>query len=636
MSSETTPQSFSSPIAQCIFNYKDEAEQARRNRYLQNRENFEVYHLRQDYSHKKRGQSKEFLAKQAIAVEQLCAFLQQGLMDFGEWFRIDRSPGVDPTKTKILPQTIQHLLNRHLEHNNFDSFFQDELKLGLLGALMIAKVGGDYLTESEFEARPEMTDLGDTRTSLVRKDKKTWRLKLSLVRQEDYFPDPTGDGLYEVQRIEMDWHKLVELAKASPGDFDMAAVMQEQNSGDTDLQDAKKSRETGQNTANSGYRRRVTIYECWGTLLDRHTGKVLMENCVSAIDAQGNVIRPPKKNPFWHGTSPFVVSPIIRVPLSVWHKALMDAPTRHNIAENELYNLILDAAMMEVHGIKQLHANWLENANQVSDGIPPGTTLLVNNSCPPGMKVLERVDTSAVTPEAINILQLVDREFQQAALSNDTRLGSMPQRAVKATEVVASNQSLTGIMNGIAKIIEGQGVAPLLEKAWLTCVQHMNDLNSDEVKDLVGADQARLLQTMPPEELFAQTARGHKYKVFGLSATLNKIQDFRKIQALLQSIGASPQMMQEFLRKYSITKLMAEIIKSLDIDDEKLIADPEELKARAQEQAMQMQMQMMQNTQRGEGSNPQSQIPQASASSLETNPMHGARAMNNIGMTTPG
>lgn len=632
MSSESTPMIDGlDPVAQCIWSYRDEAEIARRNRYLANRQNFEAYHLRQDYSHKKRGQSKEFLAKQSIAVEQLCSFLQQGLMDLGDWFRVDLEPGVDAEKQKISPKTIEKLLLRQLDKNDFPTFFSDELKLGLLGSLMIVKVGGKYTTKSKFEARADETGEGGRKRNLVRKDKQVWQLDLNLIRQEDYYPDPTARKLYEVQRIELDWYELEKIAKENPGDFDMDAIQNITNFTD-DLQKAKKSRETGQNVTESQYRRVITIYECWGTLIERGTGKIIMENCVSAIDAQGNVIRPPKKNPYWHNSSPYVVSPIIRVPLSVWHKALMDAPTKHNLAMNELYNLLVDAAMMEVHGIKQIRPAWLENSNQVSDGISPGTTILVNSSCPPGMKVLERVDTSALTPQSMNMINFMNREFSESGLSNDTRMGSLPQRQVKATEIVASNQATQGVMNGIVKTIESKAVSPLLDKAWLTMAQHMNDLDSDEVKAIVGAQQAVFVSNMTPEEIFAETVLGHIYKVFGLSTTLNKIQDFRKIQALLQTIS-NPDMMAEFKKKYSFPKLLGEIIKSLDIDDEKLKASPTELQQHQQEAAQQLAIQQQQ----AGGGQPQGQNP-ASQMTQNTSPSEGmqqVRNMNNIGMTTP-
>jgi hypothetical protein len=96
-------------------------------------------------------------------------------------------------------------------------------------------------------------------------------------------------------------------------------------------------------------------------------------------------------------------------------------------------------------------------------------------------------------------------------------------------------------------------------------------------------------------------------------------------------------MMQEFLRVYSMTKLISEIIKSLDIDPEKLLTTPQEQEARAKENALAaaQQAQAQGNTQGGQGTNPQSQIPQASASSAEVNPVAQVRGAGNIGMTHP-
>lgn len=638
---------FDDPVAQCIWNYKEEAKTARVNRAQKNRENWECYHMRQDWGHKKRGQSKEFLAKQTMAVEQITAFLQQGLMDTGEWFRVTAAPGVQ--NPKILPDEIKELVYQQISKNDFPYFLSDTLKTGLLASLMIVKVGGKKVKKSVFEARG--ADLsGDKK--LIRKDKQVWQLDLKLVRHEDYFPDPTGKKLYEIQRIELDYWELLEMAEEHPGYFDMEKVRNVQAS-DEEMQKTKKARETDQNIRQSGYRKLVTIYECWGKFIEPNTGKVLHDNSVAVMSEQGDILMPPRENPLWHGGSPFNVSSIIRVPHSVHHKALMDAATRHNLAENELYNLMLDASMGSVFGIRQIKTGYLEDPEQVANGLYPGMTLLVNSSCPPGEKVLERVDTSALSPDAMNLLNITDREFQQSALTNDTRLGSLPQRAVKATEVVASNQSITGVFNGIVKMIEECFLAPLLEKCWLTMAQNMDDLDSDETKALIGEDRALILSQMTAEERFANSALGHQYQVFGLSTTLNKIQDFRKITTLLQSIGGSPQMMQEFMRKYSMTKLLGEIIKSLDIDESKIEADPEEQAQRAQEMQQQQQAAIAQAqaengqtppqgsgqpapTQGGQGTNPQSQIPQASSSSQSDGGIEIPRGVNNIGMTHPG
>ena len=56
---------------------RQEAADAKADRMDQNKSNWEIFHLKQDWSYKRKGQSKEFLPKTAMAVEQIASFLQQ-------------------------------------------------------------------------------------------------------------------------------------------------------------------------------------------------------------------------------------------------------------------------------------------------------------------------------------------------------------------------------------------------------------------------------------------------------------------------------------------------------------------------------------------------------------------------------
>lgn len=613
------------PLFRALLGYHEESKQAKMHRMYSNRDNFDCYHLRQDFSHKKKGQSKEFLAKQQTSVEQITSFLQQGLIDVGEWFRIEEEEGV--TNPLITKQEVQKLLLRQLAKNDFPAFASDMLKLGLLGSLMIVKVGGKTVPKVSFKTK--ITPKNPSAKRVIKKERPVWQLDLSLVRQEDWFPDPTGDGLYEQEAIELDHHILVKLAKKFPQEFDLHAIMSLKPNPE-EMQKVNKRRETDQNTPYSNPRKRIRIIEHWGTICDPDTGEILHENCLARFTPAGEIITAPMPNPNWHGESPYVVSPIIRVPGSVWHRALMDAPTRHNLAINEVYNLMLDSGLSSVFGIRQCREDYLDDPAQISDGVAPGTTLMVNSSCPPGQKALERVDTGTEFTQAGNMFQITDREFQSSSFTNDTRLGNLPQRAVKATEIVASNQSITGVFNGIVKIIEDNCMAKILSKGWMTMAQNMNDLDLDEVKAVIGEARALQLNAISPEDRFAATALGKRYRVFGLSTTLNKIQDFRKISTFLQTVGASPIFVQEFQRKYSVTKLMGEIVKSLDIDEKKIEADPAELQERAREQAI---IQRHEATKAQSEGGDMSQVPGGSNIPDANGP---SKSDLNMGMTSPG
>jgi len=585
-------------IVLLVRNYFDEAYDAKRDRMDLNRLNFDCFHLRSSYFHKVEGQSQEFLGKVNLAVEQISAFIQQGLIDIGDWFRVDTAPGIAPEALTISPEDVRRLTKRQLELVGFNTKVSDALKLGLLGSLMIAKVHGKFVNKPQFIVRDEVDGI-NIKKRLVEKENKVWQLCIDLVRQEDWYPDPTGRGLYEIQRIEMDYYKLLELAKMPGSTYDLEAVKSLQpSSGLLSERERDKHTETAQNTTEGGSKRStIVLDEFWGNIVDPTTGELLYENIVATVADEKTLIQKPTPNPLWHQKSPFVVTPIERVPNSVWHKAVMDAPTRHNMAMNELYNLMVDGAMMGVHGIKQYRPEWLDDPEQISGGIPPGTSLAVTQAMPPGAQVLERVDTSSVPAEALNMYNAMSSEFNQSAFTNDLRLGVLPSRSVKATEVVEASQSITGVFAGLAKNIEVSFIEAVVERSWMTIAQHMNDLHFEDVKAILGP-RADLVQSISPEERFAETVNGLKFRVFGITRTLNKIKEFRKIQGLLQTIGSSEILMQAFSQKFDFNKLLDEVMKSLDINTEKLQLDEAEIAAGPEPQG---------------GPDMQSNIPQAGA-----------------------
>lgn len=598
-----------SNVIKLTINYIRESEQAKRDRMDKNKVNFDTYHLRQDYSHKRPGQSREFIPKQAMAVEQITSFFQQGLIDIDEWFKITPSPGV--VNPMITENEATLLLQNQLNKAGFYSVVGDAIKLGLLGSLMIFKVHGRYKKVPTYRATDKF-DGQKYKKILTRADKKQWELVVDLIRQEDFHIDINagfrGKPLYRAQINYLDMYELYALSEGDHPIYDRAKVETLASQvADEEVQKLAKARETGNNSATINYRNRVKITEVWGDLIDSVTGKMIQENVTWTLANDRVLIQEPTENPFWHGEDPFITAPILRVPFATWHKALMDAPTKLNIAQNELFNLTVDAGMMATHGIKQIRNDWLEDPAQVENGIQPGMTIGANTQCPPGMKVLERVDTSSMSSETMATYNLINSEFMQGALTNDLRMGTMPTRAVKATEVVEASQTITSIFNGVVKNIEEEAIAPVLDKAWRVCLQNMDDISAQETQDLIGQDRALAVGSVSAEERFAQEATGKKFTVFGVSSILGKMQDFRKLTSFMQTVFGTEILTEEFMKKYSPAKLLGEIMRSLNINISRLEIGEEEKAA-----IMAAQMQAAQQTP-GQGAAVQSQTPQASA-----------------------
>jgi len=591
---ETAKVDNSGNIIQISEVYKREAQEARRNREVLNRRNWDVYHMRQDYSHKKPGQSREFLPKQKMAVEQSVQFFQQSFVDVTDWWRAEYAPGRDEQNVLITKDECKKIVDRYLEKMDWLPFVGDMTKTGLLASVMIVKVYGEYTKKPFFVFEEEV--VGEKiKQKIKRGFKKPWEPRLKLIQPENYYVDPSGKGLYEMEELFLDYFEVKALSEGDDPLYDKAAV---EAIGKDYAEDwnykLEHARETNQNIPLVS-RQKVKINEYWGTIVDQQTGDILHENVTWTIANDNFLIAGPSPNPFWHGESPFVACPIIRVPGSVWHTAMMDAPSANNITQNELWNLMVDGAMMSVFGIKQYRPDYAENDSDFSDGIPPGTTITVSSVAPPGSKVLERVDTSSVPQDALAMFQNIQAEFNVSAMTNDLRMGNLPGRAVKATEVVEANQTITSVFGGISKVIEDQCIEPILRKLWLTLLQHISRLDKNEMRDLLGEIRAASVMNLSSEEIFTNMFGGNVFKVFGMSKTLAKMKDYRKVTAFLQTISASPLLVQEFSAKYSMGKLMEEILRSLDVNTERLKMDPQEQMAAQQRMMQAMQMQQMMN-----------------------------------------
>jgi hypothetical protein len=586
-------------IIDWIISCREEADSAKLDRKALNQDNYNMYHLKHDFSHKEEGQSTEVLAKQTMAVEQIKSFFQQALADLGDWWKCEPHFGQTEEGMLIRPHEITKLTNYFLTESNYFTHVGDSIQTALLASLNITKTAGLLTAKPRFVAKQKGKGY-----ALEKIEDKAWKLKHSVIRAENYYPDPSGRGLYEIEEYWPDFFELLAQAE-SDDDFDLAAVKGlSRSDGDIEEQ-ANKSQETGQNTVSGGHRPKPKVTEFWGTILNKE-GEVCYENVQAIVVNDTELILKPRANPLWHQKSPYTASPLIQVANSVWHKALMDAPTKHGRSLNELYNLLVDAAMQQVHAVKQLRKDALDNPASVINGIKYGATLTVNSSLPPGAKVLEPISSVQVPAEVLNIFNIMAQEFNSSALTNDLRAGVMPFRAVKATEVVEASQTITSVFQGMAKNWEARQSMRELELSWMTVAQNWDLIDPNVFKGLFGESRGMELAALKPQQVFAATVGAVNFKVFGISLTLSKANDFRKLTTLLQTVFSNPALTELFMAKYDPALLLGEIMTSLDIDKSKI----------EQPKAVQMTMEAPQEGAPVEGPDMNSQTPQAGAGSL--------------------
>lgn len=549
-----------------VISMRDQAKQVKRNRMDLNRDNYAMYQMEHNFEHKQPGQSREVLSKTRSATESSKSFFQQALADLDDWFRIEASDGTDGSAMPVTPAEMQKLLGYFLKRADYFSHVGASTQSGLLGSLAISRVGGKLICRPKFVAR------GSGKGTRYKKhvyasDEKTWELRFDNIRQEDYYP---GDDLFRIDESIVDLHEVKKLSQGDDAIYDAEAVGRLKAWSGSDLQEEKKARETGQNATTSSMRPRVKLLNFYGTIVNED-GEILIENCVMTIANETEVIRKPTDNPKWHQKSDIVAAALIEFANSEWGIAMMDAGTKHNRSLIELFNLMLDSAMKSVWGIQQIRDDVLSDPTQIADGIRWGTALRTNASLPLGGKVMEEVITGHIQPEVMNMFNLLNQETLTAMKTNDLRMGAQSTRAVKATEVVAAENSITSEFQGIAKNFEEKKIQPELELSCAEICQNWDLIDQEVFTSLFGKDRGEVLKAMEPQDVFVATINGMKFEVFGISLTLRRQADFRKWTTLLQVIGSSEVLIEAFNQQgYSFGKLLGEIMSAVDINKSKI------------------------------------------------------------------
>jgi len=558
-------------IAKMVHAFKEQSRQKRLDRITQNKANRMTLEGIQDWSDKIEGQSKATLPKLQSAIANFSAIINKGLTDSNDWYNIDvldRSPLKEHQVKALMKCFIDNLATDENKYTNITTLISDAIKAGCTDSLMIVKIQGRNIQRQEFYVEPGIpyyNELGQQvtgRPRLQRAYREGWRLQISLVPDTDYFPDPTGRGLYEIHSVERDLFEVIKSAEA--GIYDMQAVMSMKDALVGTKVHADDRRETEDIDQPQAERKTVVIDEFWGTLLDEN-GDILYENSVCAVANNQYLIRKPTPNPLWHGKSPFVVAPIVRVPFSVWHRALYDESSSLNRSLNELYNLMFDGGIASVWGVRQVRRNLIRNSESVADGIHAGQVLEIDDTTPPDVKVVETVAQGDVPPDALALFNLLDREFQQSALTNDVRLGNLPPRQVKATEIIQSQQGQSMTIDSIIKDIEKEFISNIMHMSWLTVLQFADEIPFDNYEGGVDIQTAMMFRNLSPEERFVVFGQRSSFRVHGISATMNHARDFQKIIAFMQTVGTNPLLFRSFVMQYSPDKVLLTLLRTLDL-----------------------------------------------------------------------
>ena len=583
-------------IIQSSLAYERLSDEKREFRKRRNEVNWNMWNLNQDYSHKLPDQSQEFIPKMPVVLEQLVATVLQALTArSGDFFIVEQGKIPDAVFT---PGRVHDILLHFTEQADTITVISDGLRYVGLDGLVTAKITSSFHTIPRFEAERgikfievEGQTVAQRRRQKVTDDElKKWRLAIDLIPFDDFHFDPTpnpdGKKLFEMHAVERDLHDLIQFGEYTKI-YDMDQVNEISESFIRQEEQARKNRQRDEpeTSMKTPFRKRVTVKEFWGTLLD-NTGEVIEKDAVWAIANDEFLIRPPEKNPRFDGESPFVSAALLRNPQSVYGRGMMDSTSALNHTFNELVNLVIDGAAGEAQNVVSINKDALENPKQVEDGVTAGMTLITNNAA--AGPAMQAVQTGRVPGGTLEMINRVESWALEAGFANELKLGQQPAASTKATAIVEAQQSIAGVFGSLTRVFEDNWVTPVLEKSWATILQNMGQPHfmDLELVNTIGAQAAQEMLKMEPEERFARGMAAGKIEVRGISGFVNRLREFQKLTTLLGVIGGNPLLLQSFQKRFSMDKMLGEVIKATGIRMDSIEMTDQERQVRSSVQNM--------------------------------------------------
>ena len=549
---------------------------------------WDLYNGRMDWTGKAEWQSRIPIAKVRGAVDRAAATFRRALVRMKNFYAIQSESQLGLQKGLF----TKALMDMWLDQANFIEEFTTALKSGLITSSLIMKVFWHYkeipdLSVETTEIDAPTFEYGmetETEKRSVKKPKIGKKiygcLGLKAVDPFKFWIVPGAGGAY-IERTETTLADLYDLAdrgiyKKSAIEEIEAAAMGGLNDGDSNPSESVRKGE--QITSGTKHIREVILYHYWGDIFDED-GKVVMRDATFTVagDHAGKahaVLRDARTNPFFHGRSPYVVGTPYVVPFSTYNRGLVEDVIGIAHMITELSNLISDGAMFDAIKAFEVDVDLLHNPADVANGIYPGLALRKKGlNDPTGQKhVVRAIDVGKIPNEALNALNMFEREFQAGTMITELVSGGPGGGSRRtATEVQSkTSQALEGL-DDAARTVEETFLNPMLELTAKTIYQFHDDYTMERLMEEFPKVSLLMRRLEPAERyvvMFGNTGLdAFNFRARGISIMMDKQQNLEKVQQLM-TLGAN---IPGFLEQLNAPAVAEEVVTGLGWNPQKIL-----------------------------------------------------------------
>ncbi|MCK5020220.1 MAG: hypothetical protein KAS32_24490 [Candidatus Peribacteraceae bacterium] len=480
-----------------ILSKKKQAEDAMYERRAIMDELWMLYQNKQDWSNKKAWQSKVFVPKIFMTVEQAAAVVKRAVLSTATLFSLKvRRGGKDEQQIELAKQAkaeVERRFKEFIDDTNFADSYGEMTKSSFVTGFGVPKV--------------------------------IWNQGLEFfnVDSKDIFVDPhfmpsqKRPPGYVIEQKTMPLAELKAMAKSTNSAagrqvFRMAEINKIKEDSQEDKEEWKRRARRGLQPFNR-VDRMVQIDEFWGDIIDPDNDTV-KRNQLIWVANKSRIIRR-QDNPFSHGRNPYALtSPIVYPHRGVAGVSLVEHVVAMQYALNNVTNLAIDNLNFSVNKIFEANPTSLLNPKSLTQ-MYPGKIVFKHGQ----QDAIKEVRTTGVGQDAFSVMGLLDQGIQKGTGVTDFLTGNTSKSGTTATETKIKTAQAQGMFDVIARNLEANSIRPLMEMSFALWEQ----FNPDLPEGVSGA---------------------YDFNVGGLSLLLQEQEQSQNLQTIIQFALSSPDISQ--------------------------------------------------------------------------------------------
>lgn len=557
----------------------EEGEKVASSRVEIRRKCWALYNNEYDWTDKVWWQHKAPIPKVRGAVDKAVAIFRKTLLRMNPFYGIQAESKMGRTKGRF----TMLLTDYHFDQAGIVEELVDAFKVGLITSESILKIW--WMRVRDFKPELQVTQTEEYQyefgvpTGKFMKENRETKLKqyekgklgAAVVNPDNFWVIPGTRGRMVIERDQATLNEVESLAKEGIYDQEAVGRLREKlSSATTIMEDVTPPITKEGRPAANNYLRQVDLWHFWGDIYNTQ-GQLVKCDASFTLANKEVLIRKARDNPFFHKDPPYIIGTPYKVPFSTYHRGMVEDVMEIATAITEMANLIADGALYDALKAFSIDIDQLDDPSEARQGMYPGKMFLrkSSNATTPNEQLVQTVDVGRVPQEAMNMIGLFERYYQEGSYINEWVSGQGGKGGKTLGEVNIKTQSALEGLDESARNLEVTLIEPALTMAARVIYQYHEEYTLPRLMDNY-PNLAILLQGMSPPERYSIMVGDFSFVMRGLSVMIEREQKIGELKEILQLLSYLP----GFVERLNPDATLEEVLMPLGWDPSKLLINP--------------------------------------------------------------